>query len=778
MEVKNIASYFQRIWGEAQEDKPIESPFIQYICEDKSRYPALSTIKREDGKYWVDPDNDFLLGDSGGILMKMDFIFVNTNVFTEVADNFMRSALEDEDRFYLDAPELSTEYINFWDRELIRRREGMTAKCKLYFKDIDAWYNAKTPEEADSYLHLLHITGDHYNYLNYGRIERTPTDEERKELDARGLYKQTIIEAFPRFWDGDYWNFKLDVLIQRNSKNLTKGKSRRKGFSYKRGSQAANTVNLYKHVTVTLAAYDKDKYLTAKGATSYMAKLNLDWYETKTDWVRNYISETLDDIILGYKESAGGHKHKGFLSGIYSVGCSRNESAAIGKKAVELDFEESGAFPNIQAVLNVTLSNLEVGKAKIGTIRCYGTAGTKEANWFGFKSIFYSPKMYNMLELENIWDKDKRHTTCGYFFPQILNYEPHIDINGNSQLINAYYDDLNVKDEFRRNLTGVDLIVNIGQRANSPEEAFNSSAENIFTSYELDEHILLLDHNDEYKSYIDGQYELINGKVELKANHLTTRNTHSFISHLGFKKDADVHGCWREYYPPFLNDAGEIDSDQYAIVYDPYGVNKDKTDLKLYHSMASIQVWSLPGCKAPYGGDTIVAEFCGRRNTMEELDRILWMACIRWKSKALVEINKGDTVSNFSKWHVTHLLMKNPISLIETGFYEKNASYGVSIENDLDKLEYIRDAYDFLYAPVSTTEDGITKYKLSNIKSIMLCKELQAFNLKGNFDRISTLLLYTIYRRAAVRMNKGKDANNKTKDSTHKRIMMMLYGKN
>jgi hypothetical protein len=776
MDITNVESYFARILGDIKVDVPIVSPFISYSLEDKSKYKPLCESKRLDTRNWIDKDNDFLSGDSGGILMNMNFIFINTKVFTQVADNFMLSAAEDEDRFYIDTPDLSTEYIDFWDRELIRRREGMTAKCKLYFKDIEAYYNAKTTEEAESYLHDLHITGDHYNYLNYGRIERTPTVEERNILDARGLYKQTVVEAFPRFWDGDYWNFKLDLLIQRNDKNLCKAKARRKGFSYKRGSQAANTVNLYKKVTVTLAAYDKT-YLTKKGATTSMAKLNLDWYERHTDWVRGYISENIEDIVLGYKESSEGHQHKGFLSGLYSVGCQRNESAAIGKKAVELDLEEAGKFPNIQAVLNVTLSNLEVGTAKIGTIRAYGTAGTKEANWFGFKNIFYNPKMYNMLELENIYDSNKRHTVCGYFFPQILNYEPYIDEHGNSKLIDAYYDDLAVKEEYKRNLTGTDLIVNIGQRANSPEEAFNSSEENIFTSYELDEHILLLSYNDEYKSYIDGQYELVNGNVELKANHLSRVGNHPFIEHLEFKKDIDVTGCWREYYPPFRNDEDILEPDQYAIVYDPYGIDKDKKELKLYHSLASIQVWSLPNCKAPYGGDILVAEYSGRHNTMEAVDRIFWLACMRWKSKGLVEINKGDTVSNFSKWGVKHLLMRNPISLIETGFYERNAGHGVSIQNELDKLDYIREAYDFLYAPVCINSDDTVRYRLSYIKSIMLLRELQTFSLTGNFDRISTLLLYIIYRRAVLRQLKDKTKSSATSHiSAHKRTLNLLHG--
>jgi len=58
--------------------------------------------------------------------------------------------------------------------------------------------------------------------------------------------------------------------------NLAKAKARRKGFSFKRGAQSANTLNLYKGVTVIFAAYDLG-YLINEKATSYMAKQNIDW---------------------------------------------------------------------------------------------------------------------------------------------------------------------------------------------------------------------------------------------------------------------------------------------------------------------------------------------------------------------------------------------------------------------------------------------------------------------------------------------------------------------
>lgn len=320
-------------WGYKRGD----IPFIDYLCEDKSKYPKASEgISYITNKPLYDPDNDFLIGNSGGILMNIDFIVINIERLSKAADTF------DEYGTYCDYDPSTPAYESFWQRETSRRKKGVFVKAKLYYKDIPKFFDANTTdEERESLLQPLRITGAHYTYLNYGRIERTPNDKERARLKREGAEYVETVMGFPRYWDGDYWNFKIDEFIANNKFHLTKAKARRKGFSYKRGSQAANTINLFPNVTVTLAA-DQLAYLTDKGATTFMAKKCLDHFEEHTFWKRGYISEAIDDILMGYRVSTKGLKNFGWLSNLYSVAIGKNESAAVGKKAIEIDFEEAG----------------------------------------------------------------------------------------------------------------------------------------------------------------------------------------------------------------------------------------------------------------------------------------------------------------------------------------------------------------------------------------------------------------------------------------------------
>lgn len=320
-------------WGYKRGD----IPFIDYLCEDKSKYPKASEgISYITNKPLYDPDNDFLIGNSGGILMNINFIVINIERLSRSADAF------DEYGTYCDYDPTTPAYEAFWQRETSRRKKGVIIKAKLYYKDIPKFFDkATTDEERDFLLKPMRITGAHYTYLNYGRIERTPNAREREKLKREGAEHVETVMGFPRYWDGDYWNFKIDEFIANNKFHLTKAKARRKGFSYKRGSQAANTINLFPNVTVTLAA-DQLAYLTDKGATTFMAKKCLDHFEEHTFWKRGYISEAIDDILMGYRVSTKGLKNFGWLSNLYSVAIGKNESAAVGKKAIEIDFEEAG----------------------------------------------------------------------------------------------------------------------------------------------------------------------------------------------------------------------------------------------------------------------------------------------------------------------------------------------------------------------------------------------------------------------------------------------------
>lgn len=742
------------------------SPFIDYILEDKESYkPLSSSICRFTGKPWIDRDNDFLIGESGGVLMKIDFVFVGTEIFSRVADFYEKHGC------YCLEPDDSPNAIKFWQREMDRRVKGVQAYCKLYIKDILAYLAAKSDAERKALLHKVRITGDHYNYLNYGRIERAPNEKERKQLDKEGRFKVNTVEGFPRFWDGDYWNFKIDELIANNSCNLCKAKARRKGFSYKRGSQAANTINANKNVTVTLAA-DQMDYLTEKGATSYMVKVNLDWYEDKTYWRRGYLSENFDKgIELGYKKSKEGQKAFGFRSKLLSVAIGKNESAAVGKKAIETDFEEAGKCPNLQKALDVMMSNSESGAMRIGTIRVYGTGGTKGANWEAFSNCFYNPGKNDMLPMENIWDANSRHAVCGFFFPQIWDYEPFIE-DGNSLLFTSWKDDYDKKRGAEKEKDAGEYNIYVGQRANSPNEAFTNTQENIFHSPELTNHINAIKYDKSNHFYEDGWYILDDGRVRFVTKQECIERAifgsdkfHEYITDVPHNSKTDVHGCIREFYSPIPND-GSL----YFISYDPYRVDKNKEEVSTKNSLASFQVWMRTNSKTPYMGKRLVASYCGRLDTMEAVDKLVLYACLRWNCKVLYEAGTGELVTNFKKWGYRDKLLKDPSSYINRSVDgPRITGYGIVIGDGDIKLEGMRMVRDFLYEIVGKTSDDTPIYRFNQIYDISFLLELDRFIFGRNADRLSSAIVAMFeFRKDSLLLEREANSKSKTNNTGRK----------
>lgn len=730
-------------WGYKRGD----IPFIDYLCEDKSKYPKASEgISYITNKPLYDPDNDFLIGNSGGILMNIDFIVINIERLSKAADDF------DEYGTYCDYDSSTPAYESFWQRETSRRKKGVFIKAKLYYKDIPKFFDANTTdEERESLLQPLRITGAHYTYLNYGRIERTPNDKERARLKREGAEHVETVMGFPRYWDGDYWNFKIDEFIANNKFHLTKAKARRKGFSYKRGSQAANTINLFPNVTVTLAA-DQLAYLTDKGATTFMAKKCLDHFEEHTFWKRGYISEAIDDILMGYRVSTKGLKNFGWLSNLYSVAIGKNESAAVGKKAIEIDFEEAGKCPNLQKALDVTLSNTESGAISVGTIRIYGTGGTKGANWAAFSKAFYNPKMNKMLCMENVWDINKRHEVCGFFFPQVWDCEPYVE-RGNSIIFTAYAWDKQDKENHFHNNDSETHIIYKAQRANTPAEAFINTTENMFASPELNLHVSDLINDNATRFFQDGwivvndlgnsnKAEFIPKAECIKRDIFGKGRFHEFVNQVPHGSRDDTHGCVRMYYRPFLVN-GEVPKDLYFVSVDAYKVDKAQKDVTDKHSLYSAQVWMRSNTITPYPNQKLlVCEYIGRLDTMEQNDIVTMGMCLMYNAECCPEAGTGETVSNFIKYKLRRYLMLDPTNANTRKLTNPNNNdYGIVIGDSDKKYNGLRMLKEFIYEPLSYTADGKPIRRLKSISSVRLLLECQRFTAEGNFDHISAAIV-------------------------------------
>lgn len=712
-------------------------PFLEYIEEpDKEK-----KYKKASDCGWYDPHNNFLIGDSGGFLLNIrPGKFVNTELFNEAARTYQATGRYTQ--FKVD----SIPHRQFRRRECDRRRNGFSAPC---------WQN------PDGSIEDVWITGGHYNFLNYTRMERT--DESSVIVTEHGATAKKIY-SFPSFIDAQFWTWQIIEFCRRNGLHLIIDKTRRGGFSYIMAADSSNEVNLSKHKVVIHVAAD-NKYLIKQGGLSDFAVNNLKFFEEKTPFKRGIYSPTTDSFKLGYRMKNGVEADDSWSSSLLSVSANNNPDCAIGKDAVTIKVEELSTMQNFDEFMNVTEPTMTVGTRTTGTLMAWGTATA--ANMQIFEQNFYNPRAFRFMAFENVWDNDARNEVCGFFKSYAWGLEGEIDgvkgfdEDGNSNLRMGLQ--LAARERIEKKKTAktfAEYLNYLGQRALFPAESFSSASENIFSSEALNKFEDKLRVDNSYKFYTDGElFEDGTKKIYFKSNaRIRIENpdmkTYDYIQGVPRRGNEDPHGCIRVWFAPeyeetYIGDRliRSILPGTYVAVYDPVGIDKDKKEITDRHSHNSIFVIEMPRERNGFK-PKLCAAYYGRTERLEEADEKFYRLC-KWYNcigTGLVEINRGETVSNFRKWKATKYLGYEPLYVWDSAVKEKvSTSYGYNIGSGPKKLDGLRLLKEFLYEVIGKNEFGEDIYVFERFLDYQTILELKKFNAEGNFDRISSLILLGIY---------------------------------
>ena len=726
-------------------------PFLDYIEEPNKE----TNYKKASELGYYDPYDNFLVGESGGFLLNIDANakFVNTELLQEVGIYY------DKHKVFTNYKVDSIPHRQFRKREQYRRKNGFDAPCL---------------QLEDGTIKNIHITGSHYNFLNYVRIE---------QLDKRTITKGNTntakkYYARPLFIDSQWWVFNILEFAEKNGFHLLIDKTRRGGFSYMMAADSANAVNCESRKVVIHVAADK-KYLTQTGGLTDFAVNDLKFYEENTPFVRGIFSSVKSDFRLGYKLANGVEADKSWRSSLISVSAANNPDCAIGKDAVKVKVEEVSTMDNFDEFMNVTEPAMRTGAYTTGMLCAWGTATS--GNMQVFEQNFYDVKGFNFMPFENVWDKDSRNETCGFFKPYCWGLQGEIDgvagvdKDGNSNirvgLEIAKRERIKKKETVKKYS---DYINYLGQYANFPSESFSSASENIFSSEELSAWEDRLRVDSDLHFYVDGMLELNDAnKVVFKSNAKLAsegKKIYDYIIGVPRRGHEDPHGCIRRWFAPEYEEITTSDGKHikqipeglYSINYDPVGVNKDKDEITNKHSHNSIMVWMNPHYLNGYK-QKMVATYYGRPDTLEEADKICYYLAVYYNciGTTNVEVNRGETVSNFRKWNALKFLSCEPLEVFDASFKGKvNTTYGYNISGEQHKLDCVRLTKEFLYEEIGKDEFGNSIRNFHRIYDYQTILELKKWSSKGNYDRVSSILLRGIEWKA-MKLNAEDELNHR-----------------
>ena len=590
------------------------------------------------------------------------------------------------------------------------------------------------------------ISGYNYWYLNYSPIQVV---ESLDEVSEDGRVEGRRFEDFPAFWDGDYYYYHYLEEAESRGKHGSVLKTRGRGYSFKGGSMLTRN---YFHIpkSKSYAMASEKGYLNEDGLLTKAWDI-MDFVDEHTPWSkRRHFADRQMHRRASYSETTGGVKiEKGYKSEIIGVSLKDNPDKARGKRGKLILWEEAGKFPGLLKAWQVARPSMEQGKITFGLMIAFGTGGTEGANFEALEETFYNPKGYNIHHIENIWDKGREGTRCGFFMPTLMNYEGCYNKYGKSNQEKAREWEDKERKLIKENAQNANAYSqHVAENPYTPQEAVMRTAGSIFPIRYLREHLTEIESDT--KKYIDTSWigkfvvEATTGKVDWKLDPDARP-----ITAFPLTDSNNIDGAPVLYEMPYRNADGDIPYGMYIAGCDPYDHDESQTN-----SLGSLFIMNVLN-------DRIVAEYTGRPSTAEEFYELSRRMLMYFNARMNYENNLKGLFTYFKNKNATHLLTDTPEVLVDkevmttTMLNRKKGTPGTVMVNKWGR-ELIK---TWLLTPCPDNADLMN---LQKIRSIPLLKELIYWNKAGNFDRVSSLIMLMIQKQEVARVDVHKEKKIKT----------------
>lgn len=708
-QTKYSKEYLESLPKEVQEqyyDFITNVPYIQYLLSDNRPY-ARDLPRDEEGKIIVDVTKPHILEDTD-YFRPSAIHYQQYGCFTKLKPNANPNS-----------------EFGKWIREEVRR----------------CWEGYVRPSDGEW------ITGDMYFFLNYCPILLIKKDENNKSI-------RTI--DFPRFWDGHYYKSHYLNQCRNEGHHASELASRGKGKSLFAASMLAKrfilgeSKNVNKKVQCVATASER-KYIQGAFQLLDMFQYYIDFCANNTEFPRQRITSSLQNLAwtMGYIDSET-NTRRGTENSVIGITSKDDESKLRGSRGVLYLLEEAGSFPRLLNLYQVLRPSVEDGNSVWGLIYLYGTAGDSDSDFSSMQELMYNPNGYNIKAVNNVYDKEGQgRKQFTYFFPGYMNRADCYDEDGNSDVNKALLEILLDRYKVKYNSTDINAITKrIAEIPITPQEAILKTKDNIFPIVEITKRLNEIDNNPNFydDTYVGDLVINNKGNIEFSPNTLDMP-IRDFPT-----KDNKVKGAIEIFEMP-QEVHGKIPKDRYIISLDNY--ENDEAQSMSLGSMFVLDLWT----------DRIVAEYTGRPMFADDLNEICRKLCLFYNAKVMVENNKKNTFSYFSRMNSLHLMadtpeyLKNKQLIKTTGF--GNASKGITATLPIKNfaLGLIR---DWLLKPVTITkEEGneVVEYivpNLSFIKNRALLKELMLYNPAINVDRIMSLCQLMLYREEKMILYQGE----------------------
>lgn len=614
----------------------------------------------------------------------------------------------------------NSEFRRHWDEEKRRCYEG-------YVRESDGEW----------------VTGFNYWFMNYCPMMVNKLIEGRK--------KAIRTEAFPFFFEGIYWRFHYLWQAREGGKHAIELAKRGCAKSYSLAAIMSHNLILgeseesNRRVITVLTAYQKEYLKDDKDGTLSKFKPSINFSFANTPFPHLMLKNSPNEMSwqMGYKDEYG--VEKGSLNQVLAVSAKDDSEKLRGKRGWIL-FEEMGSFKGLLSLYDITRKSVEDGDYTFATMYLVGTAAESESDFSSAKTLLYNPDGYNILSIDNVFDRPKQgKPKFGFFFPSYINRAGCYNKDGVSDVVKALIEILIARYKAKYSADPKSVLRIIAEDPITPAEAIIKVKAAYFPITALTERLSQLDQD------IHAYDDVYVGKLVQNSNGVEFTPT-SDIPIRKFGVENDTPGAVEIFEMPEKDRNGKVPHTRYIIGHDP--VDNDQAESSSLSSTFVLDLWT----------DKIVAEYTGRQSFADDNFEIVRLLCLFYNAKCLYESNKKGIFAYFSKMNCTHLLADTPEflrdkQLIKYSSFGSNAK-GVNASAAINAYanNLIR---DWLMKPVTIIQniDGedveVTIYNLNFLRNRALIEELIAFNPEINVDRIRALGMVMLYREEKMVLYQG-----------------------
>lgn len=409
-----------------------------------------------------------------------------------------------------------------------------------------------------------------------------------------------------------------------------------------------------------------------------------------------------------------------------------NPLAANGTRPNRVFLEEVGFMNNITETWGALEATQAAAQHKRLVIYGLGTGGLTTAGAALYtQDIFYNPDEYNCLVFEDEWENKGK---IGFFMPAWKcrnEFKEGPDLITNEEKAKRAIEE--EIEEAKKGHSKIKLLAKIINNPRVPSEIFLRQEGTFFPVQDLKQALADLESNKILlkSSYKVDLIERSKGKVDMIPSEKPV------ITEYPLRKSDVMDACIEIYQKPKLDSEGRVFGSRYIMSTDPVDDDGNDDIKRSLQSTLILDTWT----------DEIVGEYTARTYLASEYYENVRKLCVMYNAKNLYENNKKGFYGHFKNKNSLHYLAETPQILqdkeLAKGNGVGNKSLGVNMSNDRVKLYGLQEGLEWLEAP-SYRNPEIKR--LYTVRGQAFLKELIAFSMDGNFDRVSAFIVLMIYR--------------------------------